>query len=587
MAVRREYVEDLYRNLLGREGSEGEIEGHLNNPGGEAGLDAFFRGSPEYTSTHGGQATWQDVGGVVTPTQSAPPSQDSNPYQVQSQAPSYSYSTPQSSSASTDANARARQGLKGVYQQFLGRAPSEQELDNWLSGAFGYGSGANDYDKFVNAIMGSHEARGYRPAAPSGSYKSIEYWQSQGVPTSDIFDPMTGQLRPGWTRTANGYERGGAGSATVPPFTGFTPRHDYTAFNTSREQDPNKSAKDAFVMVSNAAPPPPFHDKKQLAAWFNQYIRPGFEALGHRVISVGDDSFTYTNHEGTFTVDFAQNAGAPRGSMQQRLQWGATPADDATRARYPNGTGGTLGSLRDLYGALGQQYGGPGGPGITTGPLQQVGQDPLSLLITGALANFIGSEGSTGFGGDVQRALSGLMERGGELPADQVARRFESARELLDKGRRTMINDARGDLASRNLLSEPGIPQGAEIGAIDRITDKLAPEFSRALRDIYADESAKSDARMMTALQMATGFSTDQARNLLAGIGEGTARQSALADLALRELQTNMAWNQFLAQFGLERDKVMYDIQNGGIDQLMPLLQAFMQLGGMANAGYV
>jgi hypothetical protein len=149
-----------------------------------------------------------------------------------------------------------------------------------------------------------------------------------------------------------------------------------------------------------------------------------------------------------------------------------------------------------------------------------------------------------------------------------------------------MVNDLRGDLGSRNLLSEPGIPQGAEIGGLSRITDKLAPEFSRALRDIYADESAKSDARMMTALQMATGFSTDQARNLLAGIGEGTARQTALADLALRELQTNMAWNQFLAQFGLERDKVMYEIQNGGIENLLPLLQSFIQLGGLSNAGY-
>jgi hypothetical protein len=313
--------------------------------------------------------------------------------------------------------------------------------------------------------------------------------------------------------------------------------------------------------------------------------------MGNKVLSVDGDSFTYSNHEGTFTVDYYQNAGGTAASGPMRLQWGAKPGDAATAARYPSGGGSagggsTVSNLREIYQQLGQQYGGPGGPGITTGPLQQVGQDALSQLITGALANFIGAEGTTGFGRTVQQGLTDLIERGGELPADQVARRYESARELLDKGRRTMVNDLRGDLGSRNLLSEPGIPQGAEIGGLSRITDKLAPEFSRALRDIYADESAKSDARMMTALQMATGFSTDQARNLLAGIGEGTARQTALADLALRELQTNMAWNQFLAQFGLERDKVMYEIQNGGIENLLPLLQSFIQLGGLSNAGY-
>ena len=487
MAVRREYVADLYRNLLGREGSEGEIEGHLNNPGGEQGLYDFFAGSPEYTSAHGGEATWKDVGGQVQPT--------------------------------------------GDYQ-VIGQPDGN------------------------NTTLPIPEPK---PAAPP---------------------------------------------ATTPPrvpYTGFTPRNDYSAFNTSREQNPGASAKDAFAMLSNQAPPPPFASKTELANWFNQNVRPGMDALGHKVLSVNEDGFTYTNHEGTFFVDFAQNAGAPAGSMQQRLQWGATPADAATRARYPQtsggggtgsgggggGTGSTLGNLRDVYQALGQQYAGPGGPGITKGDLQQVGQDPLSQLISGALAKFIGDEGRTSFGGTTQEALTGLIERGGELPDDQVARRYESARELLDKGRRTMVNDLRGDLANRNLLSEPGIPQGAEIGGLERITEHLAPEFSRALRDIYTDEAAKADTRLLTGLQMATGFSTDQARNFLAGIGEGTARQTALADLALRQLQTNMAWNQFLAQFGLQRDQVMYEIQNGGIENLMPILQAFMQLGGMANQGYV
>ena len=513
MAVRREYVADLYKNLLGREGSEGEIEGHLNNPGGEQALYQLFAGSPEYASKSpygSANQTWEDQGGKVV---TLPKTGESHGYQVQG----------------------------GVDPTSVGMTPSP------------------------------------------------------------VYDPATGLAnnRPSTTTTPTTPQR--------VPYTNFTSRgNDYSAFNTGREQDPAKSAKDAYAMLTNSAPPPPFSDRAAYRAWRNQHVVPGMNALGHKVISEDENGFTYTNHEGTFYVDDAQNLGAASGTMLQRLQWNATPADDATRARYAGsggsgGSGGgggaaggsgsgsnsTVGNLRDIYTTLGQQYGGPGGPGITTGPLQQVGQDPLSLLLTGALANFVGSEGKTGFGNTVQDALGGVIERGGELPNDQIARRFESARELLDKGRRTMINDLEGDLVSRNLMSEPGIPQGAHIGGLERITENIAPEFSRALRDIYTDESAKADTRMMSALQMATGFSTDQARNLLAGIGEGTARQSALADLALRELQTNMAWNQFLAQFGLERDKVMYEIQNGGIQSIMPLLQAFMQLGGMSNAGYV
>lgn len=484
MAVRREFIEDLYRNTLNRGDNftSGEVEGWMNAPDEES-VRNMFLGSPEYTSQHGGNATWQDVGGQIqTIGDSAPP---------------------------------------------------------------------------------------------------------------PVIGPSAGDYRPyDVTQSTNNKATGVNNS----PYTGFTPRYDYSAFNTQRLQDPGKSAKDAFAMISNNAPPPPFQDKQAMAQWFNQNIRPSMDALGHQVLSVSEDGFTYTNPEGTFFVDFGQNSGAAPGTALQRLQWNATPADAQTAARYAStGSGAaTSGTTRTNAGSnlqsLGQAYGGPGGAGITNGPLQQVGQDPLSYLITGGLADFLERGGQSGFGSDVEDMLRGYLT--GEGPVNQgvdegrIAKRFESARELLDKGRRTMVNDARGDLANRNLLSEPGIPQGAESGTLARISENIAPEFSRALRDIYTDESAKADARTLSALQLAAGVSSDQARNFLAGIGEGTARQSALSDIALRTLQTNMAWSQFLAQFGLQRDQVMYEMQNGNIEQMLPLLQAFIQLGGLANAGY-
>lgn len=54
---------------------------------------------------------------------------------------------------------------------------------------------------------------------PAG-YMDIAYWNSRGVPTDQIFDTLTGQLKPGWTRTGNGYERTGAAGPTAPPPTG-------------------------------------------------------------------------------------------------------------------------------------------------------------------------------------------------------------------------------------------------------------------------------------------------------------------------------------------------------------------------------
>lgn len=114
--------------------------------------------------------------------------------------------------------------------------------------------------------------------------------------------------------------------AVPTTYTGFTPKHDYSAFDTAREQNTGKSAKDAFAYLSNQAPPPPMHDKAALGAWFTQYIKPGMDALGHNVSSVDGDKFRFKNWQGEYDVDFIENAGAAPGSMRQRLQFGAENA---------------------------------------------------------------------------------------------------------------------------------------------------------------------------------------------------------------------------------------------------------------------
>lgn len=557
MAVRRDYIAGLYRDMLGREGSGDEIAGWENAPD-EQSVASMFAGSPEYAARTGGQSSWHndDTGRIVSNT----PNASTPPYQIQGGGyddpgfpgggtlypdPSPGGGAPRTfvgGEGSPSSNA-----IADLYMKYLGRPGSGDDYTKWLSGAYGWGD-QNNLAGIERGIATSEEASRHRAATPSTSYDST-------------------------------------------PYTGFKGNFDYSAFNTAREQNPGKSAKDAFAMVSNMAPPAPFSNRAALPNWFNSYVRPGFESLGNKVLSVDEDGFVYENHEGTFRVDYVQNAGAPTGSMQQRFQWNATPADEATRARYAtnvtpgasrtSGSGapaptGTMGDLKSLFQQLGAQFGGPGGPGITTGPLQQVGQDPLSQLITGALVDFIGRGGSTAFGQDVQSTLSEMIN--GKNPA--INSRFESARELMNKGRRTQINDARAALADRNLLSEPGIPQGAETGALMRIEDNIAPEFARALRDIYTEETGN-------ALQLATNMSADQARTFLAGLGEGTSRQTALANIALQSLSQNMAWSKFLAEFGLQRETVMQQLQQGRTDDVMQLLNSFLSLTSLSRGGFV
>lgn len=222
-------------------------------------------------------------------------------------------------------NSAAADAVRGFYTKYLGRPPQPGDVEKWLSGAYGWGD-ANNLAGIENGIRYSDEGAQY---------------------SSQHTTPANTQNTPAGAFATTG--------------------GDYSAFDTARLQQPGKSAKDAFVMLANQAPGPPFGDKAALAAWFNKYIKPGMDNLGHKVSSVTGDSFTYSNGEGTFTVDYAENAGAPAGSgLTQRLRWGAEPGDAATAAKYgggggggvlgPNGSGGGGGFSASAYGGGGGDW---------------------------------------------------------------------------------------------------------------------------------------------------------------------------------------------------------------------------------------
>lgn len=118
------------------------------------------------------------------------------------------------------------QRIRNQYKTSLQRDASDDEVTGWLSGSYGGGG----VDAWANQIAQSDEARQrgtYKPPSndpPAGTtvgvqnpgesgtgnqtpYQNTDWWSQQGVPTSEMFDPNTGQMKPGWKRTGQGYER--------------------------------------------------------------------------------------------------------------------------------------------------------------------------------------------------------------------------------------------------------------------------------------------------------------------------------------------------------------------------------------------
>ncbi len=156
------------------------------------------------------------------------------------------------------------------------------------------------------------------PGIPSNNIDSTLGNRASGQPTSHTY----GQPAAAQAVTAQTPQ-------TYSPqiFQGFTPAQTMHGFDFAREQNTGKSAKDAFAFLSNEAAkqghaaPLNGGSKDQYGNWFNTYIKPGFNQLGHNAQDAVGDKFRFSNWQGTYDVDFGENAGA-----QGALAW---MADDA------------------------------------------------------------------------------------------------------------------------------------------------------------------------------------------------------------------------------------------------------------------
>ncbi len=174
-----------------------------------------------------------------------------------------------------------------------------------------------------------------------------------------------------------------------------------------------------------------------------------------------------------------------------------------------------------------------------------------------------GSVGSTA-GSNLNSTLSSFLTNPTGYNQDVMRRRVEGAREDIEGQRSASLDTIMAQLAERGLLGS-----GPEATARMRLNDKLNSNMNSAVQGIYADESSKADDRLVQLLSLATGMSMADAKNAVDMFGINSQH-----DLGMSQIGEN--WDEFQANYGLDAQRLAYDQQNGGIDQLIAILR---QLG--------
>jgi len=178
-------------------------------------------------------------------------------------------------------------------------------------------------------------------------------------------------------------------------------------------------------------------------------------------------------------------------------------------------------------------------------------------------------EGQSPLTGPINEGILSILKQGWGPDKNQLAKRYESARETIDRGRRSQMNNLSATLAERGLLGS-----GPEKTGLENIEANLAGQYSTALRDATLAEDEIASGRYMQALDAGLG-----------SMAQDTNAKKVMGELALGHLAQNRMWNQFLAQYGLDREKVMSDIQMGNIDRYTELIRLFFQYGAGLSQG--
>lgn len=232
-----------------------------------------------------------------------------------------------------------------------------------------------------------------------------------------------------------------------------------------------------------------------------------------------------------------------------------------------------------------------GGPGAML-------RQPANAGAAGGAGGSAGASGGTGTSSgssstsrpDFATLYKQIMDSGyGDMNMDIVNRRTESAREGMERTRKSQLRTDAAKLADRGLMGS-----GAESTAITGLSEDLGDIYAGATRDIYADESAAADRRIAGALGIDASLFTSSMQNDTDryGIDKGaeTSRYNTDAsrdlgfariasddwqhtgNLALGNQSLNNQWNQFLAQHGLDSQVAMHNMSDADMGRLIQIL---------------
>ena len=192
-------------------------------------------------------------------------------------------------------------------------------------------------------------------------------------------------------------------------------------------------------------------------------------------------------------------------------------------------------------------------------------------------------------GDEIWAAIKGLLPGGG-WNQNRVNSRTESAREDLNRYQKSQNDSNRATLASRGLLGS-----GPEATAQSNLEGRIADQYSNQVRNIYNDESQQADAQAIAALQAGVGLSESEARGIIDLMRANTERDLGFGNLDLNRMlgQGNLAlgnmravndYNMGLANYGLDRDQLLYQMEHGDTNDIMSLIQQLFQ-GAQTSAG--
>lgn len=145
-------------------------------------------------------------------------------------------------------------------------------------------------------------------------FKNFDRSQDGKLDSSEFFafiSQLVGQLG----RTTAAANASTALPAATQPLNRLGRELEFGGYNFDRVQNPEKSAKDAFGMLSKRVGWMPT-TKEEAENWFNTYIRAGMEELGYKVHWVQGDKMQITVREGTQVIDFVGRAGGENPILQ-------------------------------------------------------------------------------------------------------------------------------------------------------------------------------------------------------------------------------------------------------------------------------